>query len=53
VARVVEQHEREQTVDLGFVHQGGQLPGESDRLGREGDVADVAAAFQQRLSKES
>ena len=42
VAGVVQQHEGEQPVDLGVVHQGSQLPGQSDRLGREIDVAGVA-----------
>ena len=41
-AGVVEQHQGEQPVDLGVVHQGSQLPGQSDRLGREIDVAGVA-----------
>ena len=39
---MVEEHQGEQTVDLGVVHQDGQLPGQSDRLGREIDVAGIA-----------
>ncbi len=34
--------EREQPVDLGVVHQGGKLPGQPDRLGREIDAAGIA-----------
>ena len=41
-ARVVQQHQCEQPVDLGVVHRRRQLPGQSDRLGREVDVARVA-----------
>ena len=41
-AGVVQQHQGEQPVDLGVVHRRRQLPGESDRLGREVDVARVA-----------
>ena len=41
-ARVVQQHQGEQPVDLGIVHQGRELSGEPDRLGREVDVARVA-----------
>ena len=40
--RVVQQHQCEQPVDLGVVHQCSQLPGQSDRLGREVNVAGVA-----------
>ena len=39
---LVEEHQGEQPLDLGVVHQGSQLPGQSDRLGREIDVAGVA-----------
>ena len=39
---MVEEHQGEQPVDLGVVDQGSQLPGQSDRLGREIDVAGVA-----------
>ena len=39
---MVQEHQGEQPVDLWFVHQGRQLPGESDRLGREIDVAGIA-----------
>ena len=39
---MVEQHQGEQAVDLGVVHQGRQLPGQSDRLGREIDGAGIA-----------
>jgi hypothetical protein len=39
---MVQQHQGEQPVDLGVVHQGSQLPGQSDRLGREIDVAGIA-----------
>ncbi len=39
---VVEEHQGEQPVDLGVVHQGSQLPGQSDRLRREIDVAGIA-----------
>ena len=42
VARVVQQHQGEQTVDLGVAGQRRQLPGEPDGLGREVDVAGVA-----------
>ena len=38
-AGMVQEHQGEQPVDLGVVHQGGQLPGQPDRLGREVDVA--------------
>ena len=38
----MQQHQGEQPVDLGVVHQGRQLPGQPDRLGREVDVAGVA-----------
>ncbi len=41
-AGVVQQHQREQSVDLGVVDQRGQLPRQADRLGREIDVAGVA-----------
>ena len=41
-ASVVQQHQREQTVDLGIIHRRGQLPGEPDRLGGEVDLARVA-----------
>ena len=41
-AGVVEEHQGEQAVDLGVVHQGGELPGQPDRLRREVDVAGVA-----------
>ena len=41
-AGMVEEHQGEQPVDLGLVHQGSQLPRQSDRLGREVDVAGVA-----------
>ena len=41
-ARVVQEHEREQPVDLGVVCQDSELPGQPDRLGREIDVAGVA-----------
>ena len=34
-------------MDLGFVHQGNQLPGEPDRLGSEVDVAGVALVEDQ------
>ncbi len=39
---VMEQHEFEQAVDLGKIHQCGQLSREADRLGGEIDVARVA-----------
>ena len=39
---MVEQHEGEQTLDLGEVHQRSELPREPDRLGGEVDVARVA-----------
>ena len=42
VAGVVQQHQGEQTVDLGVAGQRRQLPGESDGLGREVDVTGVA-----------
>ena len=41
-ARVVQQHQGEQAVDLGVVDQGCQLAGEPDRLGRDVDIAGVA-----------
>ncbi len=41
-AGMVEQHQGEQPLHLGVVHQGGQLPGQANRLGREIDVAGVA-----------
>ena len=40
--RVVQQHQGEQTVDLGVASQRRQLPGEPDGLGGEVDVAGVA-----------
>ena len=39
---MMEEHQGEQPVDLGVVHQDGQLPGQSDRLGREIDVAGIS-----------
>ncbi len=39
---MVQEHQREQPVDLGVVHQRSQLPRQSDRLGREIDVAGIA-----------
>jgi alkylation response protein AidB-like acyl-CoA dehydrogenase len=39
---MVEEHQGEQPVDLGVVHQGRQVPGQSDRFGREVDVAGIA-----------
>ena len=39
---MVEQHQCEQPVDLGVVHQDRQLAREPDRLGREIDVAGIA-----------
>ena len=39
---MVQQHQGEQSVDLGVVDQRRQLAGEPDRLGREVDVARVA-----------
>ena len=41
-AGVVEEHQGEQPVDLGVVDQGGQLPGQPNRLGGEVDVAGVS-----------
>ncbi len=41
-AGVVQEHQGEQPVDLGVVHQGGQLTGQPDRLRREIDVAGIA-----------
>ena len=41
-ARVVQQHQCEQPVDLGVVHRRRQLPGQPDRLGGQVDVARVA-----------
>ncbi len=41
-AGLVEEHQGEQALDLGIVHQGHQLPGQSDRLGGEVDVTGVA-----------
>ena len=41
-AGVVQEHQGEQPVDLGIVHEGRQLPGEPDRLRRQVDVAGVA-----------
>ena len=38
----MQEHQGEQPVDLGVVHQGSELPGQSDRLGREIDVAGIA-----------
>ena len=38
----MEEHQREETVDLGVVHQGGQLPGQADGLRGEIDIAGVA-----------
>ena len=41
-ASVVQQHQGEQPVDLGVVHEGRELPGQPDRLGGEVDIARVA-----------
>ena len=41
-AGMVQEHQGEQAVDLGVVGQGSQLPGQTDRLGRQIDVAGVA-----------
>ena len=41
-ADMVEEHQGEQPVDLGVVHQGSQPPGQPDGLGREIDVAGIA-----------
>ena len=40
-AGMVQEHEAEQPVDLGVVHQRSQLPGQPDRLGRQIDVAGI------------
>jgi hypothetical protein len=39
---LVQQHQGEQAVDLGVVHERRQLPGEPDGLGREIDVARIS-----------
>jgi hypothetical protein len=39
---MVQQHQGEQPVDFGVVHHCRQLPGQSDRLGGEIDVARIA-----------
>ena len=41
-AGLVEKHQGEQSVHLGFVHQSSQLPGQPDGLRRQIDVAGIA-----------